>query len=218
MSQDIGVFSQFRHMATPIDASGIGLILLAAGGSRRLGRPKQLLRLGGESLARRAARLALNAGCRPVVAVSGAHAQKVEAEWAGLDLMVAHNAHWREGMGASLRAGMEALSDAGLEQRLDALIVMLVDQPRIGSDVLRRLIEAYRAPTPPPPIVACAFDERLGPPALFDRRLFPALRQAQGDRGARALFDAHRAALVAIPCPQAGFDIDTLEDWENFEQ
>src|SRR5215210_5943542 len=98
------------------DSTGVGAVILAAGSSSRMGSPKQTLQFRGQSLLRRAALAALDAGCRPVVVVTGAHAERCRHELYGLDVQEVFNASWETGMASSVRAGIEGLinSDADI--------------------------------------------------------------------------------------------------------
>ena len=190
--------------------STVGLLLLAAGASRRLGAPKQLLAYKGESLLRRAARTALASLCRPVIVVLGAHRESVESEIADLPLEIVFNEGWAMGMGASIRAGMEYLT-ARADTR--AVVVMLCDQPRVEARIINELVAAYRVTNAP--LVTAKYDGTHGVPALFDQRLYPALLALTGSQGAKNLILAHSAHLSEVPTPEAALDVDTLADYER---
>src|SRR5690348_5657966 len=115
----------------------IGAIVLAAGESSRLGIPKQGVPFGGESLLRRAVRAALDVGCRPVVVVTGAHAELSRAELAQLGAAEAYNVDWQAGLASSIRTGLAHLLDADAD--LDAVILLLCDQPFVTAGLLREL-------------------------------------------------------------------------------
>jgi molybdenum cofactor cytidylyltransferase len=190
--------------------STVGLLLLAAGASRRLGAPKQLLAYKGESLLRRAARTALASLCRPVIVVLGAHRESVESEIADLPLEIVFNEEWAMGMGASIRAGMEYLT-ARADTR--AVVMMLCDQPRVEARIINELVAAYRVTNAP--LVTAKYDGTHGVPALFDQRLYPALLALTGSQGAKSLILAHSAHLSEVPAPEAALDLDTLADYER---
>lgn len=186
----------------------VGLILLAAGGSQRLGSPKQLVAdAEGRSLVRRAAETALASACRPVVVVLGASAEAVEAEIAGLPVTVAVNTEWQTGLASSLKVGLNALEKTDM---LDAVVVMLCDQPQVTSALLDVLITAHADIGHA--IAACEYGGALGVPALFGHTLFSALASLTGDEGARRVIKNHAGPMTRIPFPEGTFDIDTPRD------
>lgn len=186
------------------------MIVLAAGGSARLGTPKQLLPYGGRTLLRHAAETAVAAGAAHVVIVLGAEVERTRGELAGLEVRAVENARWAEGLSTSLRAGLDALEAFG---HLDAALFTTCDQPRVTPEILRALLAAYGAARPP--LVACAYAGAAGVPALFDRSLFASLRALAGDAGARSVIARHRARAVLVPFPDAALDVDTAEDVER---
>jgi molybdenum cofactor cytidylyltransferase len=182
----------------------IGAVVLAAGGSSRLGRPKQLLWHRGRSLLRRAAEEALASGCEPVVVVLGAEAGRLAPELAGLPVKPVVNERWADGMSTSLRLGVEALGPV-----VEACVLLLCDQPSVTAALLRGLVEAHRHGHR---LAGCEYGDALGVPALFDRSLFPELLNLGGDRGARPVLAAHAAEAARIAFPEGVLDIDTPED------
>jgi molybdenum cofactor cytidylyltransferase len=181
-------------------------VLLAAGSSLRLGRPKQLLDWQGETFVRRAARQALEAGLAPLVVVTGAHRKAVEAALAGLPVQLEYNPDWESGQGSSV-----ALGTRSLPTHTGAVIFLVVDQPLVGPPLLRSLIDLHR--TTLAPIVAPLVDDQRANPVLFDRSTFPDLAALQGDAGGRVLFSQHRA--VWLPWHDRGplLDVDTDQDY-----
>lgn len=188
-----------------------GLILLAAGASRRMGRPKQLLPVAGRPLLRLAAETALAAPVSPVVVVLGAHAAEITPCLDGLPVQIVVHARWERGMGSSLRAGLQALT-AGTPG-LAAVIVALADQPDCPADHLARLIATQR--TTGRTIVASASGGVLGPPALFTAQWFPRLLRLDGETGARRLLQEQRESVAIVP-REAAADLDTPEDYARF--
>ena len=190
-------------------------VVLAAGASTRLGQPKQLLLVDGESMLRRTARMAVESGCSPVYVIVGFNAQQMQAELQGLAVEVVVNDTWREGMGSSLRVGMEVLRKA--EPPADAVLVLVCDQPRLTADHLRQLLTLHKA-TGSVGITASVYGQRAGVPAIFWSRLFPALLASQGDRGARDLIRASATEVQGIPWPEGELDIDRPEDLSTIER
>lgn len=183
------------------------VVILAAGGSRRLGRPKQLVEIAGQSLVRRAAEAALSIGSGSVHVVVGAEVARVRTALEGLPVELVVNEGWREGVASSIRAAIDAIERR--DRPVETLILMLCDQPGVSADVLRRLLEAYRATRAP--VIASRYPQGPGVPALFHAELFPALKSLGGDVGARQLIRHFDRDVVTIPLALPD-DIDTPED------
>jgi molybdenum cofactor cytidylyltransferase len=190
-------------------------VVLAAGPSTRLGQPKQLVRIDGESLLHRTARLALEVGCSPALVVLGFEAETLRAELHGLNIDLVVNHEWHEGMGASLRSGMEALRDS--DPQPHAVLILVCDQPRLTADHLRTLLARHQSARPVA-ITASVYARRAGVPAIFSAKLFSALLASSGDRGARDLIRAHAAEVQGIPWPAGELDLDLPEDLTTIER
>jgi molybdenum cofactor cytidylyltransferase len=184
-------------------------VILAAGASTRYGRPKQLLSYQGKSLLRRAAEAAVGSTSRPIVVVLGASAARCAEELQGLPVHAAENATWMEGMGTSLRIGVEAVSTLAPDAM--AVIVTLCDQPFVSARIINALDRRYRESGVS--IVASAYAGTLGVPALFDRSLFDELRACHGGEGARHVIERHKGDAEAVPFPAGIVDIDTPQDY-----
>ncbi len=203
-----------------MNETAVGVILLAAGASSRMGEPKQLLRYRGETLMGRALRAALETRCRPVVVVLGAGAEELRAEVVGKDALVVFNEAWAEGMGSSIRAGLSALQTAtSTSGAIDAAVVLLCDQPFVTSDIITRLVEAHL--TRRALLVASAYESRgertLSAPALFSRALFPELMALNGAEGAKRIIQRHAADVVCVETQSAAFDVDTPDDYHALQ-
>jgi CTP:molybdopterin cytidylyltransferase MocA len=187
------------------------LVLLAAGASRRYGRPKQLARVGGESLLRRMVRVALASDTAGCIVVLGARAARLQGELRGMPVRIVVNPRWRMGLSASLAAGLAAVPT---EAR--AALVLLADQAAVGPAELELLLAAWRASPgrPAAAIVACT----LGPPAILPRRLFRPLSRLRGDRGAREFLRTPSSRTVGIELPSAAIDIDRPADLARLER
>lgn len=190
----------------------VGGILLAAGGARRFGAPKQLVEWRGEPLVRHVARQALEAGLWPLVAVSGAYAEAVEAALQGLELEMVYNPDWEAGQSTSLRRGLEAL--LRLAPQVGAVIFLLADQPGVTPEVLRALRERHAQDLPS--ILAPLVRGQRANPVLFDRRTFPELLQLRGDQGGRALFSRYSLQYLPWHAETLLWDLDTPEDYERY--
>lgn len=193
------------------DSTGVGAVILAAGASSRMGRPKQTLQYRGESLLRRAALAALGAGCCPVIVVTGANAELSRREMAGLDVREVLNPRWETGMASSVRAGVEALVGAAAEA--GAAVLLLCDQPHVTAAVISELIAAHRATERL--VVASAYGGSFGVPALFGRALFVELAQLEGAAGAKQVIKRYAAEAHFIPFPGGEVDVDTPDDFSR---
>lgn len=188
-----------------------GLVLLAAGGSTRLGRSKQLLRWKERSLLRRAAEVAVASGCQPVVVVLGADAEAHRPELAGLPVHLVDNTRWREGMGGSLCLGLDtALRE---EPTLGAVVLMVCDQPAVDAAHLAALRQRHQETGQP--IIASGYAGTVGVPALFDRAVFAELAALPASAGARPVLQKDSTRVAVVPLPGGELDVDTPEDAER---
>jgi len=190
-----------------------GLILLAAGGSTRLGQPKQLLEYEGRTLLRRAAEMAIASQCHPVVVVLGAQADRLRTELTGLDLLIAENPDWQQGMGSSLRAGLAALETAMPD--LSGVVLMLCDQPLVTTASLDALRQAHQETGCS--LIASEYAGTRGVPAFFSRALFPELRALGDAQGAKAIIERYASEAGTLPLPAGVWDIDTAADYERLQ-
>lgn len=192
----------------------VGIIVLAAGASSRMGEPKGLLAFEGETLIKRAVRAALGTGCRPVIVVLGSNASALHDEIAETDALVLFNRNWFEGMSSSIRCGIETLEGCA-QDKPEAVILTLCDQPFVTSACLRRLIDSYRASGAA--LVASEYEaageKTFGVPALFSRALFSELMSLSGAEGAKRVIMRHRQEAAVVALPEAAFDVDTPDDY-----
>lgn len=191
----------------------LGAVILAAGASGRMGSPKQLLELGGQSLVARAASAALEGGAWPVIVVLGAAAGQIRPVLARLPVLTVENPEWAEGMASSLRAGLAALRQ--FERGLDAALVVPCDQPAFSPGTVGKLVAAQRATGRS--IAAARYSGRCGAPALFLRGHFAALAALTGEEGARLFLNADPGRVAAVDLPEMAADIDTPEDYRKFK-
>lgn len=187
----------------------VGLIILAAGASTRLGTPKQLLRYGGQSLLFRAAKTAAESVCEPVVIVLGAYAELLKQEVEDLPVKVVENPHWSEGMGASIRTGINSFSE-----QVDAAVLMLCDQPFVSVEVINNLVANYSLTNHL--IVASEYQGTLGVPALFSSALFGELLILKGVEGAKKVINKYSREAYGVAFANGVIDIDTPGDYQAF--
>ena len=189
-------------------------IVLAAGASRRLGQPKQLLLLGGETLLERALRLSSEAGVAPVFAVLGAHQQRILQSIQMRDAIPVINDRWEQGISASIHAGLDALEESAPDAA--GALIQACDQPRLTVDHLRALMDTFAAQSAPA-IVASSYAGVLGIPAVFPRIVFAHLRALSGDKGARGLLAKPPCRLIEVPFSGGEVDIDEPADLSELE-
>ena len=174
-----------------------------------MGRAKQLLKVGGESLVRRAARTALDSGCDAVVVVIGAHREAVERELGGLPVTLAFNPAWKTGMASSIRTGVASAREA--EPEAEGILLTLADQPHVTAALLDQLRAALRQGGVQR--VACRYAGSVGVPAAFGRALFAELADLKGPRGAKDLLTRPGEDLVTIDSEEPRTDVDTPDDY-----
>lgn len=194
----------------------VGIIILAAGASRRFGgQAKQLLTLDGKSLIRRIVETAIAAQVgESIIVVLGANQTPIQVELTGLSVQLIDNPHWAEGMSTSLRAGLTTLMRNYPD--LDAVVVLLCDQPLITPALIRQLVVVYTETGKP--LVACRYTGGVGVPALFARPVFADLLALNGDKGARYLLLQRPDDRAVVDFAPAAVDLDSWADvakWEN---
>jgi len=190
-----------------------GLVLAAGGGRRLGGRPKALLQHRGRPLVEHAVGVLRAAGCTRVHVVLGARADAVREQAALEGCVLVENPQWEQGMGTSLRAGLDSLAGTGAR----AALVSLVDQPGIGPEAAGRVLAAYRDETS---LASAAYDGVRGHPVLFGSAHWAQIAEtATGDRGARAYLKAHEPAITLVECGDVAqpYDIDTEADLVHLE-
>ena len=176
-------------------------IVLAAGASTRLGEPKQLITIHGETLLARAIRIAQESGADHVFAVLGANADALRPQ-AHIATII-ENPHWQQGMASSVRAGVTAAGD------YDAVLLLPCDQPAVTPFHLALLIANGEEK-----IAASVYTGHTGAPAIFPRKYFPELLALEGDSGARQLLQMHKQDVVEVPLENGELDLDTPESLE----
>jgi len=197
----------------------VGGILLAAGEGSRLGQPKALVVLGGQSLARRGIAMLLAGGAAPVVVVTGAAGRSELGQGPPPDgtgpggVLTVHNPDWSTGMGSSLAAGL-----AAVPEQCTAAVIALADQPLVGAAAVSRLIAAHAAGAG---VAVACYDGRPRNPVLISREHWPEVAAlAAGDVGARPFLRAHPELVTPIECGDTGRpdDVDTPDDLARVER
>jgi molybdenum cofactor cytidylyltransferase len=183
------------------------LIILAAGESSRLGRPKQNLVFNGKTLLQHAVDSGLESECENIFVVLGANSNEIiPVEGAS----IIYNQDWKEGVASSIRRGITEVMNT---PAVDRIILMLCDQPFVSAALLNALISTQSETGKP--IVACTYNHTIGVPVLFNRDFFPGLLLLQGSEGAKKLLKNYPNDIATILFEQGVVDIDTLADYEK---
>jgi molybdenum cofactor cytidylyltransferase len=183
--------------------SRIGAIILAAGESKRLGQPKQLVRFRGKTLVENAYETAASV-CAHVAVVLGANADLVRPT-IPKGAIVVQNENWAEGVASSIHAGLKVI-----ENESNLVILMSCDQPLVSPALLLRLLSA-------PGITAAEYEGTLGIPAMFSRMYFPLLYALNGTEGAKKVLLKYQPEVKRFPAPEAAFDVDTPADVQRLQ-
>jgi molybdenum cofactor cytidylyltransferase len=189
-------------------------IILAAGESTRYGKPKQLLDWHSEPFARVVSRKAVESGMKPVILVTGAHADEVGYSVADLGIEIVNNEDWRRGQAGSIKAGLQYLAHGSNGfNAVGACVFLLVDQPHITPSILRALMEKHAEGMYP--ILAPMVMDRRANPVLFDRNTFEDLLTLEGDTGGRGIFHKHRVEYLPWHDDRLLLDVDTPEQYQR---
>ncbi len=186
----------------------IAAVVLAAGSSSRMGEPKQLLRIGAQSLVRRIVEEAVASHVSKTIVVIGSEAGAVRAELSALPISLIENPRWSEGIGTSIAAGVEAANGC------DAVVILACDQPDVSAATINSLVAEHHRTQKP--IIASAYSDTLGIPALFAREYFAALRELPPEEGAKRVILAHPASVAAVAFAAGAVDLDTRADYARF--
>ncbi|HEU5147692.1 MAG TPA: nucleotidyltransferase family protein [Chryseosolibacter sp.] len=189
----------------------IGAIILAAGASTRMGTSKQMLQVNGEYLLTRTIKTVEGASIDNIVVVLGArdalHRTIINAQ-----VHVVTNEAWAAGMGSSIKSGLQSLLSEHPD--LDAVIILVCDQPMLTSEIIAGIISTFH--TTRKPIVASGYSDSAGVPALFARSYFDKLNELPDDQGAKKVILQNSADVVVVPFPGGAIDLDTMEDYQKF--
>jgi molybdenum cofactor cytidylyltransferase len=182
------------------------IVILAAGGSRRLGQPKQLLSVLGEPLLRRIVRTAADVAPDHLIVVLGSSAYDCVPVIKDCEVDIVVNPFWESGLAGSIRIGVERAE----EQDADSVLLLLADQPWLNSEVIRRFLDRMTGPTDL--IISARYDGILGAPMMFGADWFPQLKNLEGDQGARNLVSREEGRVEVIDWSEGAIDLDTPED------
>jgi len=196
---------------TPIE-SNIAILIPAAGASRRLGSPKQLLKWGGTTLLSHAIETAEELDQKEVVVVLGAYYDQIKPKLKKSSTQILKNEDWKDGLGSSIAVGVEYLHNCNDDY--DAVLIILPDQPLIDPLYLKTMIEKFRVGENQ--IIASAYGNgKHGVPALFDKKYFKELIGLTDDRGAQKLIKQSAQFVTTLDKNPLISDIDTKEDYNK---
>lgn len=187
------------------------VILLAAGNSSRLGRPKQSLLFEGKTMLQHSIEAAATADATFAVVVLGAKAELLQTDIQTDKVHTIKNNRWREGMASSIVCGVRKLLE--IDDTIKGLILMVCDQPYVTTFLINELITVHR--NTGKPIVTCSYGETFGPPTLFYKSIFSELMGLTGDVGARSIIEKYPGEVEVIPFPEGITDIDTEADYQK---
>ncbi|MFM2358234.1 MAG: hypothetical protein RLY16_226 [Bacteroidota bacterium] len=191
--------------------SHCGVVVVAAGQSKRLGRPKQLLMYDGKTLINRLLHMVHQAGQFSTVVVLGAAAVDIRQQMEDESSTIIINEQWEEGMGGSIKLGLTAL----LQQHptVDGVMILVCDQPYLTAENIQALVQLQKETDLP--IAACYYAQILGTPALFHQTYFSQLLNLKGDVGAKYIIQHHQSQVAALHFEKGMLDIDTEKDYQQ---
>ncbi|NNL15197.1 MAG: nucleotidyltransferase family protein [Flavobacteriaceae bacterium] len=192
--------------------SKIAILILAAGGSSRMGSPKQLLKWKGSNLINHTISKAIKLKAKDIFVILGANSDLIKSELDQNRVNVLFNRDWKKGLGSSISHGIKFILKSDPE--LEGILIMLVDQPLIEYDHYLKLINSFDSDSKA--IIATKYsDDNLGVPALIDEFYFKELCDLNSDSGAKQLFVKYAQNVVSVANHKANFDLDTLDEYEQ---
>ena len=196
------------------NSKNIGIIILAAGSSSRLGHPKQLVEINGQPLLVKITESAIASGCAPVVVVLGAYFKKIKPVVENLPAHVLNNKKWETGMGSTIAHGMDYILKN--HPTLEAIILMVCDQYFLSEKIIDQLIIKWI--NTDNRIIAAKYGKTIGVPALFSKELFFELNNLRGKIGAKKIIAKYHDQLATINFAEGVIDLDTAEDLSKIIQ
>ena len=179
-----------------------------------MGTPKQLLRVGSRTLLRRSVEEAVGSSVATTIVVVGAQPKQMREELADLPVLLVENTSYAEGIGTSIATGIAAVERAS--EAFDGVVLLTCDQPHVSAASIDKLIAEHQATGAP--LIASAYADTIGIPALFAREYFSALRELPPDRGAKEILTRHRDRVIAVEFEAGAIDIDTPADYERLQR
>jgi molybdenum cofactor cytidylyltransferase len=188
--------------------------VLAAGGSTRLGRPKQLLQYKGKTLLQHAVETAVDTGIHPIIVVTGCNSELIAGQINKMPVDIVINEKWQDGMASSIVCGLNFLL-SGYPLR-DGVVFMMSDQPFVSAALIKSLLVTQQQTGKA--MAASSYKNSTGVPALFHKAFFPQLLRLSGDAGARTILQPYSSEVATVSFAKGNIDIDTAEDYEKLLQ
>lgn len=190
-----------------------GILILAAGNSSRLGEPKQLLKFKGKNLLRNVVDEAIKLA-DSVIVVTGSNHSQISKEIINFEVKIIENINWNEGMGSSIKIGINQLLDRFPE--VQNVIISVCDQPFLEASVFSDLIQMKKISQKG--IVASKYSDTLGTPVLFTKKYFEELSKLSGQEGAKKLLQKFKDDIAEMNFEKGAIDIDTQNDYQKLIQ
>lgn len=187
------------------------VVILAAGQSSRMGQPKQLLKYQNKTLLQHAIDTAKQSSVQSIIVVLGSNADIILPETDVFGIQVVKNDDWQTGMASTIGCGIQTLRTQNTD--VDAVILMVCDQPFATSDLLNSLIEKQKETGKS--IIASQYGGTIGTPALFQKQFFTELMELKGDSGAKKVMMQDKDLLATVPFSKGSIDIDTIDDYKT---
>jgi len=184
----------------------IAVLIVAAGESKRLGQPKQLVRKNGITLLENSLQEIAKSEIGKLFLVLGANADLILNEVKTADCQVVINKNWKKGMGTSIACGMKAILK---KDDCNGVIISVADQPFLTADILKKIKEKISEKKI---IIKSKYEEGSGPPVYFSQHFFEKMKNLSGDDGAKPLVRKYKNEVVSIDFAKGNIDIDTEED------
>ncbi|WP_353929732.1 nucleotidyltransferase family protein [Okeanomitos corallinicola TIOX110] len=197
-----------------MNKSNVGIIILAAGASTRMGSPKQLLYYQGENLVNRTIKNVIASVCNPVILVLGANAENIRNHIHETAIKILENPDWQLGMSSSIKYGITEITENYPD--LEAVVITVCDQPFLTVEIINNLVTSYHSTNKP--IIACKYADTLGVPVLFNKNYFLKLANLTQDMGARKIIKTYTEDVLSIPFPLGAIDIDTPQDYQQLQE
>jgi len=188
----------------------VAALLLSAGGSSRMGHPKQLIEIDNVSLIKRAAQTAISSCCDHLYVIVGAQNNAIRNELAEMDVTIVPNPNWQKGIGSSIHIGIRAIKSEN--DSIDAVIILLVDQPAVNVSLLNQLTKKFENGST---LVASSYADTIGVPALFSRTYFNELENLPNEQGAKCILKKYIKKVTKISFDKGVYDIDEPMDLER---